>query len=89
MGGPAKRRLGGLIHDLELSGVGELRSGLGRTWRRKLGKLLDPDEVTERDFWRIVGEARRCLEGEVSLDEALQESMAAVTAERGEWQAEF
>lgn len=88
-GGPAEWRLGGLIHDLGLSGVGELRAALGRSWRRKLAKLLDPDEVTERDFWRIVGEALCCLERGMDLDRALQESMAAVTMERDQWQAEF
>ena len=88
-GGPAERRLGGLIHDLNLSGIGELRSGLGRSWRRKLAKLLDPDEITETDFWRIVGETRSCREDGMALNEALQESIAAVTAEQHEWQAEF
>ena len=62
-GGLAERRLGGLIHDLGLSVIGELRAQLSRSWRRKLARLLDPDEVTERDFWQIVGEARCCLEG--------------------------
>jgi hypothetical protein len=55
--------MGGLVHELGLSGVGELRTQLGRVWRRKLARLLDPDEVTERDFWQIVGEARSCMEG--------------------------
>jgi hypothetical protein len=88
-GGPAVQRLGGLIHDLGLSGIGELRARLSRRWRSKLARLLDPDEVTERDFWQIVGEARCCLEGGMDLDRALQESMAAVTTERGQWQVEF
>ena len=88
-GGPVERRLGGLIHDLGLSGIGELRVRLSRSWRRKLARLLDPDEVTERDFWRIVGEARCCLEGGMDLDQALQESMAAVTTEPTEWQVEL
>lgn len=88
-GGLAERRLGGLIHDLGLSGVGELRTRLGRSWRRKLARLLDPDEVTERDFWRIVQETQGCCAGGMALDEALQESMSAVTTEPTEWQAEF
>jgi len=88
-GGPAERRLGGLIHDLRLSGIGELRAGLGRSWRRKLARLLDPDEITERDFWRIVHESAACREGGMCLDEALQESMAAVASEPTEWQREF
>ena len=88
-GGPEEWRLSGLIHDLGLSGIGKLRVRLSRSWRRKLAKLLDPDEVTERDFWQIIGEARSCLEGGMDLDQALQESMAAVTTALGEWQAEF
>ena len=88
-GGPAERRLGGLIHDLGLSGVGELRTQLGRSWRRKLGRLLDPDEVPERDFWRIVGATLGCLDGGNGLYQALQESLAAVTADPCEWQAEY
>jgi hypothetical protein len=45
--------------------------------------------VTEKDFWRIAGEARCRLDAAMDFDQALQESMAAVTAARGEWQAEF
>jgi hypothetical protein len=85
--GPAERRLGGLIHDLHLSGIGELRVGLGRSWRRKLAKLLDPDEIT--DFWRILNETVACVVGGMPLEEALQESIAAVSSDPTEWQAEF
>jgi hypothetical protein len=81
--------LGGLIHDLGLSGVGELRAALGRSWRRKLARLLDTDEVTEADFWRIVHEIQSCREGGMPLEEALQESIATVTTESSEWQAEL
>lgn len=49
---------------------------------------MRPDELTEKDSWHIEGEARCCLEGDIDLDHALQESMAAVTVERGGWQAE-
>ena len=88
-GGPAERRLGGLIHDLGLSGVGELRGRLGRSWRRKLARLLDPDEITEADFWRIVHETVSGQAGGMALEEALEESIAAATTEPAEWQAEF
>ena len=40
----------------------------GHPNRGKLARLLDPDEVTERDFWQIVGEARSCVEGGMDLD---------------------
>jgi hypothetical protein len=88
-GGPAVQRLGGLIHDHGLSGIGELRAKLGRGWRRKLARLLDPDEVTERDFWQIAGKARWYLDRGMDLDQALQEAMAFVTTESGVWQTEF
>ncbi len=88
-GGPAERRLGGLIHDLHLSGIGELRNQLGRSWRRKLARLLDSDEVTEGDFWRIVSETIRELGKRSDLTRALQESMAVMTAASGEWQVEL
>jgi hypothetical protein len=88
-GGPAERRLGGLIYDLGLFGLGELRAGLGRSWRRKLARLLDPEEIAERDFWRTVQETMRYRERGMALEKALQESIGAVTAEPFEWQTEF
>lgn len=88
-GGSSERRLGGLIHDLGLSGIGELRSRLGRSWRRKLARLLDPDEITEKDFWRIVGESRIELRAGANLEKSLAGSTAVVTAETGGWQMGF
>jgi hypothetical protein len=54
-----------------------------------LARLLDPDEVTEKDFWRIVGEVRGLLAGGVGLERALEQATIAVTAEPTMWQAEF
>jgi hypothetical protein len=62
---------------------------LGRSWRRTLARLLDPDEVTERDFWRIVGAVRDLLANGIGLKWAIERASVAVTAELVEWQAEL
>jgi hypothetical protein len=88
-GGPAERRLGILIHDLRLSGVGELRTRLGRSWRRKLARLLDPDEVTQRDFLQVVGVVLSQVQEGMTLEVALSAVVPLVTSELGDWQVEF
>jgi len=61
----------------------------GHPNRGKLARLLDPDEVTERDFWQFVEKTRRYFERNTDLGQSLQKSLVTVTEERHEWQAEF
>jgi hypothetical protein len=58
-------------------------------WRRRLAGLLDPDEVTERDFWLVVHETQERIGGGLPLGWALQDSLAVVVSDPSEWQAEF